>query len=95
MYIVPRTTKRNGQETPKLRKNNDKGHFEIYITLQEMHCFRCGVLQKVNNLYEIMILNFLMIKWVPGPITLNDPKIDTNDTDCPNTDLANYLGQKH
>ena len=61
-----------------------------------MHCFRCVFLQKVNNLYdqytEIMILNFLMIKWVPGPITLNDPKIGTNDTDCPNTDLANYLG---
>ena len=33
-----------------------------------------------------------MIKWVPGPITLNDPKIGTNDTDCPNKDLANYLG---
>ena len=53
-------------------------------------------LQKVNNLYDqytqIMVLNFLMIKWVPGPITLNDPKIGINGTDCPNTDLANYLG---
>ena len=41
---------------------------------------------------QTMVLNFLMIKWFPGPITLNDPKIDTKGTDCPNTDLANYLG---
>ena len=27
-----------------------------------------------------MVLNFLMTKWVPGPITLNDPKIGTKGT---------------
>ena len=41
----------HGRETGKLRKKNDEGYFQIFITFGKMRIFECGFRQYVSNLY--------------------------------------------